>query len=129
MISKEEIANLIANYFSNIAAMNAEGWIANFAEDAISYDPVGEPATKIHENFRAFINQLKTVFNTLEATTEHIFITGNEAAVKWTMQGISKTDKSVTFEGITVFEINNFGKIQTTRAYWNPALMLAQLRS
>jgi steroid delta-isomerase len=45
------------------------------------------------------------------------------------MQGISKTDKSVTFEGITVFEINNFGKIQTTRAYWNPALMLAQLRS
>lgn len=45
------------------------------------------------------------------------------------MQGISKTDKSATFEGITVFEINNFGKIQTTRAYGNPALMLAQLRS
>lgn len=43
------------------------------------------------------------------------------------MQGISKTDKSATFEGITVFEINNFGKIQTTRAYGNPALMLAQL--
>jgi steroid delta-isomerase len=129
MITKEEITNLIANYFINIATMNAEDWIANFAEDAISYDPVGEPPTKIHENFRAFINQLKTVFNKLEATTEHIFIAGNEAAVKWTMQGISKTDKSVTFEGITVFEINNFGKIQTTRAYWNPALMLAQLRS
>ncbi|WP_315788679.1 nuclear transport factor 2 family protein [Fischerella sp. JS2] len=129
MLTKEEITNLIANYFSNIAAMNAEDWIENFTEDAISYNPVGEPPTKIHENFRAFINQLKTVFNKLEATTEHIFIAGNEAAVKWTMQGISKTDKSVTFEGITVFEINNFGKIQTTRAYWNPALMLAQLRS
>ncbi|PMB41465.1 ketosteroid isomerase [Fischerella thermalis CCMEE 5205] len=129
MITKEEITHLIANYFSNIAAMNAEDWIENFAEDAVSYDPVGEPPTKIHENFRAFISQLKTVFNQLEATTEHIFIAGNEVAVKWTMQGISKTDKSVTFEGITVFEINNFGKIQTTRAYWNPALMLAQLRS
>jgi steroid delta-isomerase len=45
------------------------------------------------------------------------------------MQGISKSDKSVTFEGITVFEINDSGKIQTTRAYWNPAAMVAQLRS
>jgi ketosteroid isomerase-like protein len=129
IITKEEITNLIANYFSNIAAINTEDWIENFAEDAVSYDPVGEPTTKIHENFRAFISQLKTVFNQLEATTEHIFIAGNEVAVKWTMQGISKTDKSATFEGITVFEINNFSKIQTTRAYGNPALMLAQLRS
>ncbi|BAZ70066.1 steroid delta-5-3-ketosteroid isomerase [Fischerella sp. NIES-4106] len=128
-ISQEAIATLIANYFANISAMNAEGLIENFAEDAISYDPVGEPPAKIHGNFAVFINQLKTVFKKLEATTEHIFIAGNEAAVKWTMQGITKNDKSVTFAGITVFEINNFGKIQTTRAYWNPALMLAQLRS
>jgi steroid delta-isomerase len=31
MITKEEITNLIANYFSNIAAINAEDWIENFA--------------------------------------------------------------------------------------------------
>ncbi|NWF59187.1 MAG: nuclear transport factor 2 family protein [Fischerella sp.] len=128
-MSKEAIETVIAAYFANIAAMNPEGWIENFAEDAVSHDPVGEPPTKVHENFRAFISQLKAVFEKLEPTTDHIFVAGNEAAVKWTMQGISKSDKSVTFEGITVFEINDSGKIQTTRAYWNPAAMVAQLRS
>lgn len=128
-MTQEAIANIIASYFTNIAAMNPEGWVENFAADAISYDPVGEPPAKVHEVFRDFIGLLQATYEKLEPTTEHIFIAGNQAAVKWTMEGVSKTGKSVTFEGITVFEINDAGKIQTTRAYWNPAAMMAQLRS
>ncbi|MDH6098408.1 hypothetical protein NWP22_08285 [Anabaenopsis tanganyikae CS-531] len=41
---------------------------------------------------------------------------------------VSKTGKPVIFAGITIFEINSAGKIQTTRAYWNPQEMVAQLR-
>lgn len=128
-MSHETIKSVIDAYFINIAAMNAESWVENFAEDAVSYDPVGEPPTKIHEGFRDFIGQLQAVFEKLEPITEHIFIAGNEAAVKWTMRGLSRSGKSITFEGITVFEINAANKIQTTRAYWNPAQMIAQLRS
>ncbi|MFN6567477.1 nuclear transport factor 2 family protein [Dendronalium sp. ChiSLP03b] len=128
-MSHEAIETVIDAYFINIAAMNADGWVENFAEDAVSYDPVNEPPTKIHEGFRQFIGQLQAVFEKLEPTTEHIFVAGNEAAVKWTMRGLSKSGKSVTFEGITIFEINAVNKIQTTRAYWNPAQMVAQLRS
>jgi steroid delta-isomerase len=128
-MSTTTIETVVAAYFANIASMNPEGWVENFAEDALSYDPVGEPPAKVHEGFRQFIGQLQAVFEKLEPTTEHIFVGGNEAAVKWTMQGLSKTGKSVTFEGITIFEINEAGKIQTTRAYWSPAAMVAQLRS
>ncbi|MBD2163108.1 nuclear transport factor 2 family protein [Calothrix membranacea FACHB-236] len=128
-MSNTSMEKLVAAYFANMASMNPEGWVENFAEDALSYDPVGEPPAKVHEGFRQFIGQLQAVFTKLEATTEHIFTGGNEAAVKWTMQGISKSGKSVTFAGITIFEINAAGKIQTTRAYWNPAAMIAQLRS
>ncbi|QLE57935.1 nuclear transport factor 2 family protein [Nostoc sp. TCL26-01] len=124
----ETIEQVIAAYFANIAAMNPEGWIDNFAEDAVSHDPVGEPPTKVHEGYQQFIGQLQAVFAKLEATTEHIFIAANEAAVKWTMSGVSKSGKSVTFAGITIFEVNAAGKIQTTRAYWHPAQMIAQLR-
>lgn len=127
-MSNATIENVVAAYFANMASMNPEGWVENFAEDALSYDPVGEPPAKVHEGFRQFIGQLQAVFTQLEATTEHIFVSGHEAAVKWTMQGISKTGKSVTFAGITIIEINSAGKIQTTRAYWNPAAMIAQLR-
>ena len=128
-MSPEEIEDIVNSYLANISAMNAEGWVENFAKDALSYDPVGEPPTLIHEGFQEFIGQLKAVFTKLEATKEHIFIAGNEAALKWTMQGVSKTQKVVNFEGITIFEINDGGKIQTTRAYWNPQMMIAQLRS
>ncbi|MEO1377838.1 MAG: nuclear transport factor 2 family protein [Cyanobacteria bacterium J06635_10] len=128
-MSPEEIESIVNSYLANISAMNAEGWVENFAEDALSYDPVGEPPTLIHEGFQEFIGQLKAVFTKLEATKEHLFIAGGEAALKWTMQGVSKTQKVVTFEGITIFEINDAGKIQTTRAYWDPKMMIAQLRS
>lgn len=127
-MSKEAIEALLAAYFASMVAMNPEGWLENFAEDAVSYDPVGQPPTKVYEGFREFFGQLQAVFEQLEPTTEQIFVAGNEAAVKWTIRGVSKSGKSVTFEGITVFEINHDGKIQTTRAYWNPAAMMAQLR-
>lgn len=128
-MSIEAIEAVVATYFTNIAAMNPEAWLETFAADALSYDPVGNPPTKVHEGFREFFGQLQAVFERLESITEHIFVAGNEAAVKWTTRGISKSGKTVTFEGITVFEINNEGKIQTTRAYWNPAEMVSQLQS
>ncbi|WP_414529846.1 nuclear transport factor 2 family protein [Nodularia chucula] len=129
MIAHSPFEKIVSDYFANIAAMNPEGWLENFAEDAISHDPVGEPPTKVHEGYREFIAQLKGFFQQLQPTTEHIFVAGNEAAVKWTMHGVTKRGKSVIFEGITIFEINAAGKIKTTRAYWNPSLMVTQLRS
>ncbi|MBV6625503.1 MAG: nuclear transport factor 2 family protein [Rivularia sp. (in: Bacteria)] len=128
-MSPEQIETIVNSYLENISAMNAQGWVENFAEDALSYDPVGEPPTVIHEGFQEFIGQLQAVFAKLEVTKEHLFIAGNEAAVKWTMRGVSKTQKTVSVEGITVLEINDSGKIQTTRAYWNPKTIIAQLRS
>ncbi len=128
-MTSQEIRAVIDSYYTNVAAMNAEGVLVNFAEDAISHDPVGEPPAKVHEGFSEFIGRLQAVFNSLETAIESIFITGNSAAVKWKTQGHSKTGKTVIFEGITIFEMNDNGKIQTTRAYWNPAEMIAQLRS
>jgi steroid delta-isomerase len=127
-MSKETIEALVANYFAHIASMNPEGWVQMFTEDAVSYDPVGHPPTKIHEGFQDFFGQLQGTFEQLQPKTEHIFVAGNEAAVKWTMQGVSKSGKPVSFEGITIFEINEAGKIQSTRAYWSPEALMAQLR-
>lgn len=128
-MSKESIEAVVAAYFANIAVMNAERWVDLFSEDAVSYDPVGHPPSKVHEEFQEFFRRLQAVFDQIEPTTEHVFIAGNEAAVKWTMRGDSKSGKSVTFEGITVFEVSEAGKIQILRAYWNPATMMAQLQS
>jgi predicted ester cyclase len=53
---------------------------------------------------------------------------GNRVGVKFTGRGAGKNGRSVFYEGIGVFEINQEGKIQTMWGYWNPAAMMAQLQ-
>ena len=89
-MSKESIEAVVAAYFANMAVMNPERWIDLFAEDAISYDPVGHPPTRVHEGYLAFFQQIQAVFEQLETTANHVFIAGNEAAVKWTIVGASR---------------------------------------
>src|ERR1700674_4151789 len=76
---------------------------------------------------REFLQNICKSFKSVGLTEDYVFVAGNGAAVKWTGQGTSVNGKEVKFEGVDVFEMNEEGKIQTVRAYWNPAEMIAQL--
>lgn len=52
-MSTEEIAALLTIYFDNMAAMNAEGWLEIFEEDAVIHDPVGPPPKACTQGFSA----------------------------------------------------------------------------
>ena len=127
-MSPEVIEKIVAAYFQNMAAMNPEGWVENFAENGVTYDPVGNPPTKVHENFQQFFSMLSRAFETIEITQDHIFIAGNEAAVKWTMRVVGKKGKNAIAEGISVFQVNESGKIQQVSAYWDDAALMAKLQ-
>src|SRR5689334_1135624 len=120
-MSPDAIAIAIKNYFAAIRAMDAEAWVATFAPDAITYDPVGAPPTVGHEALRQFFNAIAGAFKKINFAEDHIFIAGDGAAVKWTGTGTGKNGRDVRFEGIDIFEFNQAGLIQTVRAYWNPA--------
>jgi steroid delta-isomerase len=126
-MSPEIIANAIKNYFAALRAMDERAWVRTFAEDAVTYDPVGAPPTHGHQKLAEFFQTITAAFKEVGLTEDEIFIAGNGAAVKWTGRGISQAGRKVKFEGIDVFEINDAGKIQTLHAYWNPAEMVAQL--
>jgi steroid delta-isomerase len=126
-MSPEIIANAIKNYFAALRAMDERAWVRTFAEDAVTYDPVGAPPTHGHQKLAEFFQTITAAFKEVGLTEDEIFIAGNGAAVKWTGRGISQAGRKVKFEGIDVFEINEAGKIQTLHAYWNPAEMVAQL--
>lgn len=128
-MSTDRIQKIVAEYFAAIRAMDASAWISTFAEDAVNYDPVGAPPNKGHAALRGFFEGIAGAFETVGLFEDHVFINGNEAAVKWTGRGTGKNGRAVTFEGIDIFEINDEGKIQTVRAYWNPAAMMAELQS
>ena len=121
------MAKTIKEYFSALRAMDEKAWVNTFAVDAVSYDPVGTPAIEGHVKLAEFFQTIMAAFKEVGLTEDDVFIAGDGAAVKWTGRGMSKAGKNVKFEGIDVFEFNDAGKIQTLRAYWNPAEMVAQL--
>jgi steroid delta-isomerase len=128
-MSPETVAQAVKAYFAAIKAMNADAWVSTFAEDAEAYDPADAPPHEGHDGLRQFFEAIAGGFKQVELTADHVFIVGHEAAVKWTGHGTGKNGKSIHFEGIDIFEINEAGKIQKTRAYWNPAELMGQLKS
>lgn len=127
-MSPELIQKLVTSYFSSLQMMDAAGWAENFTEDAVIYDPVGNPPSKARENAQAFFGLLSMAFEKLELSQDNVFIAGNGAAVKWTMRGLGKSGKQGIAEGISVFEIYESGKIQQVSSYWDDAAMMAQIK-
>ncbi|WP_427159561.1 nuclear transport factor 2 family protein [Aliinostoc sp. HNIBRCY26] len=128
-LSPEIIQAVITQYFAATRSANkADEMVACFAEDTVSYDPVGTPAKQGHAQLHAFFQQIAALFVKVELCEEFITINGDEAAVKWTGRGIGHNGRAVTFEGIDLFEFNHEGKIQSLKAYWNPAVILAELQ-
>jgi steroid delta-isomerase len=127
-MSPEDISRAVKAYFAAIRAMDVEAWVATFAPDAVNHDPVGAPPTVGHDALRQFFNAIAGAFEKVSFDEDHVFIAGNEAAVKWTAHGRGKNKRDVRFEGIDIFEFNDQGLIQTVRGYWNPAEVMMQLQ-
>lgn len=125
-MSQEAITKIINEYFAAISSLDCEAWIATFAVDAVSHEP-GNPPLAGHDALRMFFNGVAGGFETIEMKPDQIFVVGNEAGVKWSAQGLGKTGRTAKFEGVDVFTINDSGKIQSIKAYWDPAVMVAQL--
>lgn len=127
-MSTEAIAALLTIYFDNMAAMNAEGWLEIFSEDALIHDPVGSPPKLVNKDSQQFFKILSNFFEKIELLKDNIFFVKNGAAVKWTMQVVAKSGRHATSEGISVFEINDIGKIQKVSSYWDEAAMMMKLK-
>ena len=126
-ISPDKISSAVRDYFLAIRAMDADAFANTFAEDGTTFDPVGAPGITGRAAIREFLQAICKNFETVGLTEDAVFIAGSGAAVKWTGRGVSSSGKVVKFEGVDVFEMNEDGKIQTLRAYWNPTEMIAQL--
>lgn len=127
-VSTEEIAVLLTIYFDNMAAMNAQGWLEIFSENAVIHDPVGDPPRLVHKNSQQFFKMMSNFFEKMELSKDNVFFVKNGAAVKWTMQVVAKNGYRATSEGISVFEINDIGKIQKVSSYWDEAAMMMKLK-
>ena len=78
--------------------MDRQAWVNTFAEDAVTYDPVGAPPTRGHQKLAEFFDTITAPFKKVGLTEDEIFIAGNGAAVKWSGRGTSKGDARFTLK-------------------------------
>jgi steroid Delta-isomerase len=126
-VAPDKISRAVRAYFLAVRAMDPEAVASTFAEDGTTFDPVSSPGITGRDGIREFFQSIYKNFKSVGLTEDSVFVAGNGAAVKWTGSGTSINGSEVRFEGIDVFEVNEDGKIQTLRAYWNPAEMIGQL--
>lgn len=86
-MSPEVISKAVKAYFAALRAMDQRAWVNTFAEDAVTYDPVGTPANRGHKGLEEFYQTVSAAFKEFGLTEDQVFIAGNAAAVKWTGRG------------------------------------------
>lgn len=128
-LAPELLQAVVHEYFAaSRSEHKVDRMVACFAPTSISYDPAEGKALTGQEELRQFFQGITQVFETVALHEEFISINGQEAAVKWTGHGVGKNGRTIRFEGIDLFAFNAEGKIQSMRAYWNPAAMLAEIQ-
>ncbi len=128
-MSKEQVEKAVAGYFAGIRDNDKESWLAHFATDGVSHDPVGAPPHEGHDGLSKFFDGMNKMFASVSLVEQDVFIAGNEVAVSWHGEIIGKNGRTVTFAGINTFVIDSAGKIALLRAYWNPRAMIKELNS
>lgn len=126
-IPDPRVAGAVSSYFETLSARTEPAWLTLFADDAVIHDPVGSLPAEGRGALAEVWKVLQGPFEKLVLDPLHTFYGGNGAAVKWTGRGRGITGREVEFEGITVFEVNDEGRIHTLMSYWDPAAMLIEL--
>ncbi len=128
-MTPEAVQKTVIAYFAALRAMDVEAWVATFAADAVSQDPVGAPPLEGHAALRKFATSTWSLWDTIGLQEQQVFIATNEAAVKWTGYGRTKTGRDVRFEGVNIMTVNDKGNIQNLRAYWDAASVMRQMNA
>lgn len=122
-MSREIVEQTLNAYYAALNDLAPDAFVDTFAPDAVSNDPVGAPPNEGHAGIRQFINGIAGAFSKVDMSQDFTSIAGDRAAVKWTVNGVLGDGRSVTFEGIDVFELGADGKIQRLWGYWDPSVL------
>ena len=102
--------------------------INNFAADAVLEDPVGTPPMVGTQAITAYLETFPMIFNQLKLYALDIKVRGQEAAVSWRIRFTTRSGHVFFMEGIGFFKLNQAGKIELEREFFDLEYFLAQLQ-
>lgn len=127
-LTDPRVEETILAYFASIAARDRQRWLDLFADDAVLHEPVGAVPLQGKPCFDDAWKIFSAPFEQLSIEAAEIFTAGSGAAVKWIAEATGRgSAQRITFCGISVFEMDDAGKIQAVMSYWDPAEALIRL--
>jgi steroid delta-isomerase-like uncharacterized protein len=112
----EQVKAAVTSYANSFVVRDRAAFLALFADDAVLVAPVGTPPIMGKSSLAAWFDGLMSAFETIDFTTEDVFVAGNEAALVFGIT-VRRGTKVRTFRGVDVFAIDGQGKIASLAGY------------
>ncbi len=127
-LTTEQTEAVIEDAFAGLVAFDVPRVANHFATDAVLEDPVGTPPIVGRPAIAAYLETFPTLFSEMKLYSLDIKVCGQEAAVKWRIRFKTRTGNVFFLDGIGIFKLNEEGKIQSEREFFDLAYFLAQLQ-
>jgi steroid delta-isomerase len=127
-LTPEQIEAIATEMFNRFAAFDAQGTANIFAPDGTIEDPVGTTPVQGTQAIIAYLETFPTVLNEIRIQSFDVTVAGQEAAIKWRLRFKTKTGNVFFVDGIGILKINEEGKVQSDREYFDLAYFQSQLQ-
>ena len=127
-LTPEQIEAIATDVFVKFAAMDAQGTAALFAPDGTIEDPVGTTPIQGTQAIIAYLETFPTILNEIRLQSFDVTVASNQAAIKWRLRFKTKTGNVFFVDGIGILTINEQGKVQSDREYFDLAYFQSQLQ-
>jgi steroid delta-isomerase len=124
----EQIEAIATEMFNRFAAFDAQGTADMFAPDGTIEDPVGSTPIQGTQAIIAYQQTFPTILNEIRIQSFDVTVAGQECAIKWRLRFKTRTGNVFFVDGIGILKINEQGKIQTDREYFDLAYFQSQLQ-
>ena len=127
-LTPQQIEAVLEEVFTGLVTFDVPRVMNNFAADAVVEDPVGTPPYQGAQAITAYLETFPTIFSQMKLYSLDIKVRGQEAAVKWRIRFTTKTGNVFFLEGIGFFKLNQEGKIELEREFFDLEYFLSQLQ-
>ncbi len=127
-LTSNQVEAVIEDAFAGLVSFDVQRVVNDFSDDAVLEDPAGTPPMVGKQAIADYLASFPTLFTQMKLYSLDIKVRGNEAAVKWRLRFSTKTGNVFFLEGIGFFRLNQQGKIELEREFFDLDYFLAQLK-
>jgi steroid Delta-isomerase len=118
MATPEQVKAVAEAYVAASNANDKPAVLAQFAPDAVWFDPVGQPPHVGHEGISEFYDQTRALADRIEMKLRDVIVCGSEAAMVLEIHAIMG-DGGMVMDCVETVQVDDAGKICGMKAFWD----------